>query len=110
MIVDILGTPYTIIEQTVDDNPKLVGNSGICEQFSKKIVVLPLSEYTNDPDSFECIENYYKKVMRHEIVHAFFAESGLLSNCPYASNEELVDWIAVQFPKLAKAFRDANAE
>lgn len=38
----------------------------------------------------------------------FFAESGLRSNSDFAENEELVDWIAIQFPKIAKVFSDLN--
>ena len=37
-----------------------------------------------------------KKVIRHELVHAFLFESGLSVNS-WADNEEIVDWIAIQF-------------
>ena len=38
------------------------------------------------------------------MVTTAFAESGLRNNTDYAENEELVDWIAIQFPKIAKVF------
>ena len=46
------------------------------------------------------------KVIRHELVHAFILESGLSECCTWAENEELVDWIARQFPKMAKCFKE----
>lgn len=38
-----------------------------------------------------------KEVIRHELVHAFFHESGLEQ---YSDDEVLVAWIAQQFPKI----------
>lgn len=35
------------------------------------------------------------------MIHAFFDESGLES---YSDNEELVDWLAVQIPKINDVF------
>ena len=106
MKVNILGTEYTIIEQTEKENPKMVGNNGICEQYSKKIIIVPLSEYANEPNAFEKVEDFHKKVIRHEVIHAFFGESGLMAQSDYAENEELVDWIAIQFPKMLKVFEE----
>lgn len=48
------------------------------------------------------------KVIRHELVHAFILESGLCECCTWAENEELVDWIARQFPKMNKVFSELN--
>ena len=45
--------------------------------------------------------------IRHELVHAFAYESGLAENSPWAFNEEMTDWIAIQFPKMLKAFETA---
>ncbi len=39
MKVNILGTDYTIIEQASSNNPKLEDANGICEIYSKKIVL-----------------------------------------------------------------------
>lgn len=54
-----------------------------------------------------------KRILRHEIIHAFFNESGLQDDssnidCGWAVNEEMVDWIAIQFPKMVKAFEEAD--
>ena len=55
---------------------------------------------------------YQHKVIRHEIVHAFLYESGLdvnsLSGGAWAKNEEMVDWMAIQIPKILKAFQEAG--
>jgi hypothetical protein len=50
--------------------------------------------------------------MRHEILHAFLYESGLRENSnkvyAWAENEEMVDWIAIQFPKIEKIYKELN--
>ena len=47
--------------------------------------------------------------VRHEIIHAFLYESGLYSNSSlfehgWAENEEMIDWFAIQSPKIFKIF------
>ena len=54
------------------------------------------------------VDEFRKKVLRHEIIHAFMHESGLGENSTYARDEELVDWIAFQFSKMLKAFEETN--
>jgi len=110
MKVNILGTEYTIIEETEDVNPKLKDANGLCEIYEKVISVVPVDDYANEPSAFNNIRAFYNKVLRHEVIHAFFAESGLRSNSDFAENEELVDWIAIQFPKIAKVFKELGVE
>ncbi len=54
-----------------------------------------------------------KATLRHEIVHAFLGESGLSANSnesdAWARNEEMVDWFALQGPKIYKAWQEAGA-
>lgn len=50
---------------------------------------------------------YKKSVIRHEIIHAFLYESGL-DSCSWAANEEMVDFFAMQFPKLLQIFKEAD--
>lgn len=104
--VNILGTEYNIIFQSEEENPKLKNCDGLCEQYSKDIVVSDFSNTQNDIMCVENLEEYKKKVLRHEIIHAFFGESGLRSSSEFAENEELVDWIAIQFPKIQKVFEE----
>ena len=107
MRVNILGTDYEIVKQTREENPKLKEASGLCEIYAQKIV---LTDYDHsDLSLFDNLEVYDKQTLRHEIIHAFFAESGLHSDSDYASNEELVDWIAIQFPKMLKVFQEVDA-
>ena len=106
--VNILGTDYEILVQSEAENPKLKECAGICEQYSKKII-LNDCKYTEDEvmrvDNFE---EYKKKVARHEVFHAFFGESGLRSHSDYAENEELIDWLAIQSPKIFKVFKELD--
>lgn len=103
--VNILGTEYSIKRQKEKETSKLEHSDGICEFYLKEIVIddfEPTSETVANPNL------YKKKVLRHEIVHAFLYESGLDVNSEWARNEEIVDWIALQAPKLQKAFEEAG--
>lgn len=50
--------------------------------------------------------------MRHEVIHAFLFESGLAENSntsdAWAVNEEMVDWLAIQAPKIFSTFKKMN--
>lgn len=106
MKVSILGTEYEIIEQTEEQNPKLRNNNGLCEIYSHRIILN--ADIQEDELSYENLQEFKKRVLRHEIIHAFFAESGLRGNSEYAENEELVDWIAIQFPKINKVLQQID--
>lgn len=107
MKVKILGTEYEIIKNaSVEEYPKLKKFDGYTDQSIKQIVI---PEFVKDDMSEEDLEYYTKKVIRHEIVHAFMYESGLDSNCEYARNEELIDWIAIQFEKMLGVFIEVGA-
>lgn len=109
MKVNILGTDYEIIRKKEVDEPKLEDADGFCDTSIKQIVV---EIFEKEPMSIEDLCYYAKKVMRHEIIHAFIYESGLWNNSGdvkgWAVNEEMVDWIAIQFPKMLKAFQEAD--
>lgn len=106
--VNILGTEYDILIQSPRDNPKLEDNNGLCEQYSKKIILNDLEEEKKDIMCVEKLEEFKKKVARHEIIHAFLGESGLRGNSPWAEDEEMVDWLAIQSPKIFKVFEELN--
>lgn len=108
MKICILGTEYTILEQSQEENEKLAECDGYCDKTSKTIVVTTKDKQC-DLDDFSI---YQKKVKRHEIIHAFLFESGLHENWKhdtYGHDESYVDWIATQFPKLIEAFKAADA-
>ena len=107
-VVNILGTEYEIHRQSSKENPKLEECNGICEQYSKKIVLNTLEEEKQDVMIVDNVEELEKKVLRHEIIHAYLGESGLRGSSEWAENEEMVDWFAIQFPKILKTFSELS--
>lgn len=105
MRIDILGTEYSVEIVKEKDDPKLKSVNGYTELYSKKIIV---ENVEPDNNTVERLDLHRQKVLRHEIVHAFLFESGLDANSDWARNEEIVDWIALQFPKLLNAMRKAG--
>ena len=100
--VSVLGTEYTI-EQKPEDERMFIGD-GFCDRTTKRIVLDRM-----DKGSLDDPKEYRKQVLRHELTHAFFFESGL-TDCYKPSNDEtLIDWIAYQFPKMIEAFQKADA-
>lgn len=52
-----------------------------------------------------------KENLRHEIIHAFLLESGLgynIEHKEYGHEETMIDWLAIQSPKIFKAFKEAG--
>lgn len=106
--VNILGTDYTIYEESESENRLLQGCDGYCDWTTKEIVVEREME-----GNLGDMNAYVRKVLRHEIVHAFLLESGL-HECSgeseaWASNEAMVDWFARQGQKIYAAWREAGA-
>lgn len=107
--VDILGTEYTVFFEN-STNPALKNNDGYCDSSVKKIVVDDFSVLPDDNKTKkENLAAQTAETLRHEIVHAFLNESGLSGCSDWATNEEMVDWIAMQGLKLYKAWQDAGA-
>lgn len=117
MKINILGTKYKIITRKISEDEIMSKNNwaGYCAEDAKTIVIADTSEERYFPDMTEKEKKtYIKKIIRHEIVHAFLNESGLSVNtstpaCGWAKHEEMIDWIAIQFPKMQKAFKKAGA-
>ena len=104
--VNVLGTKYTLVEATPKEDEKLkLGIDGYCDS-SVHLCVVDTME-CDDLDAKQNLPEYKKQVTRHELIHAFLHESGL-SGSSWAANEELVDWIAIQFPKLRDLFVAAD--
>lgn len=110
-IVHILGTEYKIFIIEEGDYRHSNDADGWCDTQAKEIL---LYNFKQEVYSVRDLVAYQKKVLRHEIVHAFLYESGLwscsLSGGSWAKNEEMVDWIAIQEPKLNKAFKEAGCD
>ncbi|WP_230397986.1 hypothetical protein [Novisyntrophococcus fermenticellae] len=107
MTINVLGTEYEIFFKTSEEDKFLMDNAGYIDRSVKKIVIAQ-----KDSDcELEDFEAYKKTVMRHEITHAFMEESGLSVNFEHKTigiDETMVDWIAIQFPKLKKTFEEAG--
>lgn len=106
-IVDILGTKYRIVLTTPKDDEALLECDGYCDDSIKTIVVS--NEDPNSRNAKSDMHQVIRKMLRHEIIHAFLFESGLAENSEWAQNEEVVDWFAIQGPKIIKAWKDASA-
>lgn len=100
--INILGTEYSIV---VDNSIVKLGIDGLCKEYDKEICIRSVGTMLCDDDSTETKLRRYKEVLRHEITHAFFCEAGLEQ---YSDNEQLVDWIAKQFPKMLQAFKETH--
>lgn len=108
MKISILGTEYSIVELSTSDDSNLTDKDGYCDTSVKKIVVDNMLSDRIDKDSKANLDAYKNHVKRHELVHAFLYESGLDTSADWAANEEIVDWIAIQFPKIQRAFEAAG--
>ena len=106
MKINILGTEYTITEATESEDANLKDCDGYCDNSTKTIVIDKLD--VSGPGIKGDLSQYKKQLYRHEITHAFLCESGL-AECSWAPNEEMVDWLAIQAPKLVDAFKSVNA-
>ncbi len=90
--VTILGTTYTVLFGTPKELPQLEqGNAVGITCPSKQEIQIDNRGYVNE------VESTY----RHEILHAFFYECGLVQ---YYQDETLVEFIATQYPKLQALF------
>lgn len=117
MKIDVLGTKYSIrrVNNGQDEFMEKMNFGGYCDDGKKEIVVLNLKTcpgFMDEPD--DAIAARERETIRHELIHAFLSESGLSWNTfaaekAWAKNEEMVDWFAIQFPKLLKAFKEADA-
>ncbi len=110
--ISILGTKYTIKKKKFCDEPLFDKRNidGYCDGRMKEIVYCDM---TTHPDLLSEPEEYCKlcekATLRHEIIHAFFDESGLMESSArfqqgWSQNEEMVDWFALQCPKIFKIF------
>lgn len=110
--VNILGVEYEIILQNHSENGAFNHCDGYADFTTKKIYVLKQNSLpvTDNLPRFNNLEYYENKVIRHEIIHAFLYESGLDYSTveKWARNEEMVDFFAIQFPKINKVFSDIN--
>ena len=104
MKANILGTTYKIKRKNLKD----ADVDGWFDGTSKTIVIR--KDNYNNVGNFEYL---MKKQLRHEIIHAFLYESGLDCNFEhlqqFGHEETIVDWIAIQFPKIYEIYKEVGA-
>lgn len=106
MIVNVLGSDWTIEHRTEGADHGLEGNDGYTDRSTRTVVLRK-----HRPDEgletgvLQDMVDNDRNTRRHELTHAFLFESGLDD---YANDETLVSWLAHQFPKMMRAFAFAG--
>nr|DAY15476.1 MAG TPA: Protein of unknown function (DUF1570) [Caudoviricetes sp.] len=108
--VNILGSEWNVKFGNEKEYPNLTNIDGYTDLSIREIVVDDMEASQGQIGAKADLESYQKQVVRHEIIHAFLLESGLDSNSnsadSWAVNEEMVDWFAIQSPKIFKVFNE----
>lgn len=108
--VNILGSEWNVKFGNEKEYPNLTNVDGYTDSSTRKIVVDDMEASHGQIGTKADLKSYQKQVVRHEIIHAFLLESGLDSNSnsadSWAMNEEMVDWFAIQSPKIFKVFNE----
>ena len=106
--VNILGSEWSVKFGNEEEYPNLAEMDGYSDFSIREIVGDDMEASQGQIGAKADLESYQKQVVRHEIIHAFLLESGLDSNSnsadSWAVNEEMVDWFAIQSPKIFKVF------
>lgn len=109
--VNILGTEWEIITCKEEESELLNGKyrDGCTDNSTRQIFICEKKQNCELQD----YEMWKKLSLRHEIFHAFLFESGLDSSSfnmtgAWAANEEMVDWFAIQSPKIFKVFQELD--
>lgn len=109
--INILGTNYKIHFKNEEEEPRLKRNWGFTDLYTKEICIATDCEKETEETCKNLVE-FKHKVMRHEILHAFLYESGMRecsnSTEAWVQNEEMVDWFAIQIPKIVKIYKELN--
>lgn len=106
--INILGTEYKFIDKVERGKDlDLENNFGICCYYQKVIKIVDIDTVAAcDNETRFDKESLRKETIRHELIHAFIYESGLRdsSHSPqnWGQDEEIIDWFAVQMPKIFK--------
>lgn len=103
-LVNVLGVDYDIQVKSVEEDENLIGLSGYEDNSDKRIVIKDTLMKRSEGDMND-LSVYANRIVRHELIHAFMDESGV-NGTKWCHDESLVDWIAVQMPKMIIAMRD----
>lgn len=113
MNVNIMGTDWVLDRLAAKNMP--TDTDGTCDETIHRIGELDFEDERSKTRDQLWKENtkgdidvYAKRVRRHEIIHAFMFECGLSQNSPWAHNEEMVDWFAMQWEKITAVMEQAG--
>lgn len=102
--VNILGVNYTV--RYVGPENKIITRKGAVGYTNPRLRVILVLD-TRQSDAYTYLVDHLAsatETMRHEVIHAFLDQSGLGGNSmptdAWACNEEMVDWFAIQWPKI----------
>lgn len=109
MKLDIMGKEWTLEERSYKEDKLLDG----CDGYSDWTVRLMVVEREMEGGTLIEMEQFVKKVKRHEILHAYLFECGL-AECSgktdaWALNETMVDWLSRIGPRIMETWREADA-
>ena len=115
--VNILGSEYRIVRKKYEDDPyfEKFDCSGYCDGYAREIGICDMTTYPGyETEPMASLKIAEKQTLRHEIVHGFLDESGLADSAAlyhnaWSKNEEMVDWFALQGPKIYEAWKQAEA-
>lgn len=99
--MNILGTEYQL--QVDDEYLEDCNLDGACMGYDKLIKIRNVESMLERKDSVAVKQKRYNEVLRHEIIHAFLSESGMDD---WSRDEVLVNYLAMQFPKLVELFNE----
>ena len=104
--ISILGTEYLVLKGNPKDYPILEDANAYTDIYAKQIVIDEKFDTENHGLNTHNPEAVKRKLYRHEILHAFIAESGFGYNFSSENEEDIVNWVAEQFPKMKKIFEE----
>lgn len=105
--ISVMGSEFEIIYTTEEEDPTIKGKSGVCYSLLQKIKIDQYI-YLDDADGSVAEAEKASKllsllaILRHEIIHAFFFQSGLDSQCSFAVDEVLIDWLSLKLPEIVE--------
>lgn len=110
MTVNILGQKYNIKYKTVEEDKRLEELAGYTDVYSKDIVIEDMKRSKRSVTDTSSLKECENKILKHEIIHAYLYESGLDVNSnrsyAWATNEEMIDWFAIQSTKIYKTYKE----
>lgn len=110
--IQVLGESYDINLCDRGEADRNMGSdeTGSVDYYSKQIFLRDMQENASLEENQSSVisrpDVLQNIILRHEIVHSFFFESG--NYCHYGQDERLIDWIALMAPKMIRAFYSAG--